>query len=82
MKIRKANAMFRLKAEEMKLEGLQIQCDLLEAIQVRHKIWADDSPDPEIECAHLEIIELIGQTRGKYAVLLARYSNLGEPQAP
>jgi hypothetical protein len=73
--------MFILKKEEMKLEGLQIQYDLLEAIQARHKIWADDSLDPEIECMHLEIIELIGQTRGKYAALLARYSKPDEPQS-
>ena len=67
--------------EEMKSEGLQIQYDLLEALQARHKMWAEDSQDPDIESVHLEIIELIRQTRQKYAVLLARYRNPGEAQA-
>lgn len=67
--------------EEMKLEGLQIQYDLLTALEARHKIWADDSLDPDVECVHLEIIELIRLTKQKYAILFARYNNPGETQA-
>ena len=73
--------MSRVTKEEMKSEGLQIQYDLLEALQARHKMWAEDSQDPDIESVHLEIIELIWRTRQKYAVLLARYSNPSGSQA-
>jgi hypothetical protein len=73
--------MSRVKKEEMKLEGLQIQYDLLDALQARHRIWAEDSQDPDIESVHLEIIELIRQTREKYALLLSRYSKQSGTQA-
>ncbi len=73
--------MSKKKQEEMKSEGLRIPYDLLGALQARHRMWADDNSDPEIECLHLEIIELIGQTKQKYTLLLACYRNSGETLA-
>ena len=49
------------------------QLDLLAALEHRHTVWADDTYDPEVERVHLEIIELIRQTRRKYSTLLEKY---------
>ncbi len=60
--------------KEMKLEGLQIELDLLEALQARHMLWINDDLDPALKRLHCEIIELIHQTQEKYTILLDNYN--------
>ncbi len=52
------------------MESLAAQPELNEAIQTRHRIWAKDADNANVKIAHLEIIEMIRQTREKYALLI------------
>lgn len=65
--------MFRRRREEIKFESLMAQLNFFAALEHRHTVWADDTYDPEIERVHLEIIELVRQTRKKYRILLEMY---------
>ena len=68
--------MFRRRREEIKFEGLMAQLNLFAALENRHTVWADDTFDPEIERVHLEIIELIRQTRKNTAFFLRSTSKI------
>lgn len=66
--------MFRHIRQELKIESIQAHLGFLVALESRHRIWVDGTNDAEIERVHLEIIELIQQTRTKYAILLEKYN--------
>jgi hypothetical protein len=61
------------KRQEIKIENLKTQLDLLESLQIRHEVWADQLADPEIDNIHLEIISLVKQTKQKILSLLEKY---------
>ena len=63
------------KRHEIKLNSLAAHIEYLDAVAERHRMWANDVPDHEIENLHLEIIGLIRQTREKYIALLDKYDH-------
>jgi hypothetical protein len=65
--------MLTRKRKETKIESLIVQLDFFDALRNRHILWANDTIDPEIIRAHLEIVDLIIQTRTKYKRLLDMY---------
>ncbi len=46
----------------------------LDIVRSRHLMWASTNEDPEIRRVHIEIAELIQQTRDQYHDLLQAYS--------
>ena len=61
---------------ELKLTSLYTQLTFLEAARDRHKLWAGEIDDIEIEHLHLEIIGLLQQAREKYLTLLEKYYHI------
>ncbi len=70
--------MFKRKQREIKIESMRAGLDFLDALQMRHLGWVEDTNDSEITRIHTEIIDLIQQTRNRYNRLLALYTQRHE----
>ena len=73
--------MVRRTPKQVLLDYLAAQLNLFEHLQGRHDVLASNTNDPEIECLHYQIIDLLGQLREKYNLLLDKYNPHSEEPA-
>lgn len=65
--------MFRREREEIKMKSLLTQLNFFDALENRHRLWADDADNSEIVQLHFEIIESLVEITDKYERLLHLY---------
>jgi hypothetical protein len=59
--------------EEVIEQSMLAQRVYLDLVRSRHLLWAHKTDDPEVKRVHIEIADLIQQTRDQYYDLLHRY---------
>jgi hypothetical protein len=59
----------------IKIERLQRQLDFFDTLRSSHRLWLEETDNPEIARAHSEIISLILQITDKYKGLLDMCKN-------
>jgi len=70
--------MVRRTPKQVILDNLAAQLNLFKHIQESHDVLASTTIDPDFECLHYQIIDLLGQLREKYTILLNKYNHHSE----